>query len=138
MAEGIAKKIFEESNVEIQVSSAGISADFFSSSSKNAIETLKDLRIDISNHKSQPVTKKNIDENNFILTMTKHHKNFLIAKFPDAADKIFTLSYFACSDNYDIIDPFGGNLEIYKKCADEIYSLIKIIAVKIKNGGIKK
>lgn len=138
MAQALAQKIFKDMNIKAQVSSAGIGANPFDSASQNSILAMKNYDIDISNHKSKQITKEIIDENDFILTMTDAHKKFLCNKFDQAKGKIFTLSEFACNDNYDIIDPFGADFEIYKKCADQIFSLINIIAMNFKRGGDKK
>lgn len=138
MAEYLAKNIFAKNNLTVQTSSAGIAANISSPASENAIITMKNFGIDISNHKSQLISQKLIDENDFIFAMTNAHKNFLLENFPSAADKIFTLASFSDNPNYDIIDPFAGDIEIYKKCATEISVLVKIIADKIKSGGIVK
>lgn len=138
MAEYFAKNIFAKNNLSVQTTSAGIAANISSPASENAIAAMKNFGIDISNHKSQLISQKIIDENDFIFTMTNGHKNFLSANFLNAADKIFTLASFSDNPNYDIIDPFGGDIEIYKKCAMEIFTLIEIIAAKIKSGGIVK
>lgn len=138
MAEYLAKNIFAKNNLSVQTASAGIAANISSQASENAIAAMKNFGIDISNHKSQLISQKLIDENDFIFTMTNGHKNFLSANFHNASNKIFTLASFSDNPNYDIIDPFGGDIEIYKKCAVEISALIEIIAAKIKSGGIVK
>ena len=132
MAEALAKKIFNEKNLDIKTNSAGISAESCMGASEYSIDIMRDYDIDIAEHKAKRIDKKIIDENDFILTMTNQHKLSLSQKFPHAENKIFTLSEFACNDNYDIIDPFGCNLKVYKKCADEIFSLIKIMASKLE------
>ena len=130
MAETLANKIFKEKNLDIKADSAGISVNLSSGASENSVSTMRDYNIDLSGHKAKNITKKIFDENDFILTMTKQHKIFLEQKFFYANNKIFTLSKFACNKDYDIIDPFGCDLEIYKRCANEILDFIKIIADK--------
>lgn len=134
MAQALAQKIFTDKNIIGQIDSAGIFANPFQGASVNSILAMKDFGIDISNYKSKQITKNMLDENDFIIAMTKSHKNFLLADFPDYQKKIFTLSEFACNNNYDIIDPFGQSLEIYKECANEIYYFVNKISDKFSMG----
>lgn len=135
MAEAIAKNIFARYNISAEINSAGIMANNSSPASVNAINALKDLdlNIDISGHRSQPVNQKLIDESDYIFVMTQAQKKFLDQKFFYAKDKIFLIYNFACGNNYDIIDPFGCDLKIYKECADELKNLIDLVVQKIKN-----
>jgi len=132
MAEAIAKNIFDRYNISAEINSAGIMASNLSPVSVNAVDALKDLNLDISDHKSQPVNKKLIDESDYIFVMTQAQKKFLDQKFFYAKDKIFLIYDFACGKNYDIIDPFGCDLKIYKECADELKDLIDLLAQRIK------
>ena len=133
MAQAIAKNIFYKHNIKSEIDSAGVMANNSSPASDNAINALKDLNLNISDHRSQPVNRKLIDENDYIFVMTQAQKKFLDQKFFYAKDKIFAIYSFACGNNYDIIDPFGCDLKVYKECADELYYLIDLIAQKIKN-----
>ena len=62
------------------ISSAGISTANGMGASENSIEVLKEIGIDLSNHRSKVITKKLIDESDIILTMTKSHKEILVDK----------------------------------------------------------
>ena len=89
MAQALAQKIFTDKNIIGQIDSAGIFANPFQGASVNSILAMKDFGIDISNYKSKQITKNMLDENDFIIAMTKSHKNFLLADFPDYQKKIF-------------------------------------------------
>ncbi|HZK35048.1 MAG TPA: low molecular weight protein arginine phosphatase, partial [Bacillota bacterium] len=78
-----------------------------------------------------------IDGAYLILTMTLRHKNMILDIYPNAADKVFTLKEYVLLDeneedehgnkayeDMDVIDPFGGDYEIYKDCALEIEELL--------------
>ena len=132
MAEAIAKNIFAKYNIDSEVHSAGVMASNNSKASENAMSALKSLGLDISNHKSRMVTEDLISDNDYVFAMTQAQKKLLDQKFFNANDRIFAIYDFACGDKRDIIDPFGCDLEIYKKCADQLYYLIDLIAQKIK------
>lgn len=122
MAEGLLKHFAAENpSLKLNVKSAGTAAFNNQRASENAVLALQKLGIDITSHKAQTVTKELIKQADLVLAMTKSHKSQLLAFSPDAANKIFTLSEFTSKDNIgDISDPFGGNLDTYVKCRDEI------------------
>ncbi len=49
-----------------------------------------------------------------ILTMTAAHKEKLIALFPDARDKTFTLADYATGKPEDVADAFGKPMDFYR------------------------
>lgn len=61
MAEAILKKAIKESGRSVEeysISSAGISTANGMSASENSIKALKEIGIDLSNHRSKVITKK--------------------------------------------------------------------------------
>ena len=61
----------------------------------------------------------------YIITMTMAHKSYLIANgFP--SEKIFTLAEME-GESSDISDPYGLDLDAYKKTAAEINELVQKI-----------
>jgi protein-tyrosine phosphatase len=52
--------------------------------------------------------------------MTESHAQMLKILFPDAADKIKVVGV-------GIDDPFGGNIDVYRKCRDQILDALKNI-----------
>ena len=138
MAEFIAKNIFKHENLEAKVNSAGTITIDGEKVSENAVNALTDLKLldtelknEILEHRSKAIDFDMIIENDFIFTMTYDHMIFLTNNFPEQQKKIFVLGDFACEKRHDVIDPFGGDLEIYKKCALEIYDLIYLSLKKI-------
>ncbi|PBF64713.1 protein tyrosine phosphatase, partial [Clostridioides difficile] len=86
MAEAILRKAIKESRRSIEeysISSAGISTANGMGAYANSIEVLKEIGIDLSNHRSKVLTKKLIDESDIILTMTKSHKEILVQAVPN-------------------------------------------------------
>lgn len=127
MAAAIMNKIAVENDMDIRIESAGIFAEIGQSASENAIKALEKYNIDLSQHRTQPVTDELIEKSDIILTMTEGHKMLLSAM---AKDKVYTLLEFAGSDG-DISDPYGGDEEEYEECAREIYDALVDVAEKI-------
>ena len=57
--------------------------------------------------------------------MTGAHYDRLCEMFPDCADKVFTLT------QRDISDPFGGDLETYRRAAAEIDAGVRSIIERL-------
>lgn len=127
MAAAIMDKIAVENDLDVFIESAGIFAGEGESASENAIEALKKYNIDLSAHKTQPVTEDLLKQCDLILTMTEGHKQILE---PLAPGKVFTLLEYAGSEG-DISDPYGGDLEEYSETAGEIYDALVDIAEKL-------
>jgi protein-tyrosine-phosphatase len=71
---------------------------------------------DLGGHESQPVTEALVRQADIILTMTAAHRAALLAQFPEAGGRVALLS----AERQDVIDPIGGSLETYRRCARQI------------------
>ncbi|MCL1883751.1 MAG: low molecular weight protein arginine phosphatase [Defluviitaleaceae bacterium] len=129
MAAALAAAMFEREGIKIAVSSAGVSAYDGSSASKNAVLAMEHEKIDISGHKSRVALSELLETSALILTMTRAHLSYVKASCPAA--KAFTLGEYAES-LMDIADPFGGNLEEYRTCAEQIKKLLEACVDRIK------
>lgn len=130
MAEGIAKKILADKNIEIV--SRGMSVFASSEASHNACEAVKKYGVDISEHMSFQITPEDMEKADLVITMTHSHKMMLLIAFPQFKEKVFTIyEYCEKDDIKDVSDPYGGDLEVYEKCCDEIYHLVEKISNKV-------
>lgn len=127
MAQGIVADIITKHNKQedFTVVSCGISAFDGESASENAILSLKEIGIDISSHGSQRTTLELLDLADIIYVMTPAHQEMITLSFPEIADKINVLN---------VSDPFGGTLDDYNACRDQILAYFeqevpKLIAV---------
>lgn len=129
MAEGIARDLFSKKNIRNHfVLSAGIQNITGEPASDNTIMVMQEIDLDISRHISTLVRRELMEEADKILTMTIAQRDLLkIAYFDiDNIDKkVQTISYFANGEDRDVIDPFFGDIEIYRKTRDEIKELIE-------------
>lgn len=119
MAAGILKEKIKDDD-RVNIHSAGIFADKGSPASLNALKALKERGIDISGHRSKPISDIDLDAFDLILTMTGSHKKWLLQNFKHLNHKIFTLKEYNNENKGDILDPFGGDLTEYRACAKEI------------------
>lgn len=134
MAEYILRHLLHKSGLDQQydVHSAGTSVFMSRAASYNAVAALEEMGIDLSMHKSRQVSEQMVENADIILTMTAAHRDHLLRVKPDAADRIFTLKEYCCGTYGDISDPFGGDLEEYRSCRDEIAECLVKLVEKLK------
>jgi len=100
------------------VSSRGVVANVGAPISENARKALEEKGIPIKKHKATQMRTEEIFSNDLVICMTERHKMRL-----GSLPKVFTLNQLTgCGD---IVDPFGGDEEVYKKCLDEIIAAEK-------------
>lgn len=129
MAAALMNKIAAECEIDVRADSAGIFASDGDMASDNAIKAMIPYGIDLTEHRSKPVTEDLITESDLILAMTAGHKMVLE---PMADGKVFSISEYTGGGG-DIPDPYGGDLEEYSVCADAIYSALTHAAEKISD-----
>ncbi len=131
MAEGLMRKFLSEKGVNnVNVFSRGISVFEGSHASENSVLAVKKYNIDLSSHRAKPLIFEEINSADLILTMSKGHKNAILSSFPEYEDKVFTIYEFAFEKEKDISDPFGGSIDVYEMCLDEIYKCLREIVDK--------
>ena len=137
MADGLAKKVIKEKNLDIEIFSAGTYAMSGEHASYNSVAIMKEYDVDIVTHKATSIEESNIQEMDLILCATKNHKAELNVRYPELKEKIFTLKEYAKMDkngeDLDIKDPWGYNLNTFRMCAAEISVCIDKIIEKIIN-----
>jgi L-threonylcarbamoyladenylate synthase len=129
MAEGIARKYLadrfsispdELENKGINVMSAGSYALPGARAAEPAVEALRPMGVDLSRHRSRPLTVELIHQADAIYTMSRNHLRAVASLVPAAADKVSNLD-----PDGDIEDPIGGDLSLYIEVADRIKNLIE-------------
>ena len=99
----------------VTVSSRGLAADG-SPVSLNSKTVMAEAGIDISSHISKQITDSDISLADKIICLSPSHKAVLLsAGVPE--NKLFILGS-------GISDPFGGDIDVYRRCRDEIFTAI--------------
>jgi protein-tyrosine phosphatase len=130
MAEAIFNYISHLDNV--QATSAGLSIVPFSLASKHTAKLLKDnYDIDISNRQAIQLTEEMLMEADLVLTMTSHMRNVIVMNFPQFNEKVHSLREFVGNEG-DVVDPFGGNIDVYSQTFEMIKEDILSLVDKIK------
>lgn len=120
----MAEAILKSKNIAgVEVRSSGVFAMNGSDASPNAKQVLEDQQIK-HDHQSSLLTEQQVEWADYILTMTSGHKANIVATFPSAKEKTFTLKEFAGGSG-DVSDPYGGSLSVYQKTFEELKQLIE-------------
>ncbi|MBH05345.1 MAG: threonylcarbamoyl-AMP synthase [Phycisphaeraceae bacterium] len=127
MAEAIGRKLLSEKQQNIAgpdssdatVWSAGVYAIHGAPASAESIEAMAKIGIDLTKHRSRPLTAEMIHEAETIYCMTTTHRAAVIAIAPTSASKTFTLD-----PDGDIDDPIGSGSSSYQRCADLIHQCL--------------
>lgn len=145
MAEGIFKHMIENREdglKNIKVMSAGTCAWEGDEVALKAVAVLKEKGIDISSYRSTPLTPSLLRESDLILTMTQNHKAAVAHMCPGCEEKVYTLKEYVLEDeekldntnieeavlDYDIKDPYGQSLDIYRSSARDIEEQLQKLA----------
>ncbi len=110
MAEGYLKSKKEKG---YEIISRGLAADG-SPAAQNSVNVMLEKGIDITGHISSQMTYEDAQNADIIVCMSTSHADILEGLGIDKL-KIFVLG---------INDPFGGDLNTYRECRDEIFAAV--------------
>ena len=119
-----------------RVVSAGVAAGPGSPASANSVTAMKKVGLDISNHRSQPLTEELMEEASAIFVMTEPHRAIIQAACEPLPEHVYLLREFMpAGTDTEVADPFGGALPLYEACRDEMVeaspSLVKFLRENI-------
>jgi len=128
---------------KIKIISAGVIGMKGLPANSNAVKAMKEIGIDISGHRSQPLTKKLVDEAEKVFVMTQIHKLEVINLLEKSRKEIYLIGELnrkqvLKNKDIDISDPIGRGIEAYRNCRDQIRQCVPGIIGKIFEKRLKK
>ena len=148
MAEHLLRYHAKKNGLDLDVASAGLAAFPGDTGTDLAMEVLAEVGIDGGEHRSRRVHPNDLEQFDLILAMTSGHKEQLLKLAPKFTGKIYLLKEFAeradkgqdlgnsVEKGYEISDPFGQSLDVYRQSREEIDLAVQAI-VKSLGGGSK-
>ncbi|MGC8828491.1 MAG: ribose 5-phosphate isomerase B [Verrucomicrobiia bacterium] len=141
MAEALFNQL-SQGRINYKALSAGICAVKGDRASLNAVEAMRQIGIDISEFRSQPLTQDLVKNADYIFCMTRAHLETVISLYPGAAEKSFLVMEFTENEDQDIPDPIGGSLDVYEECRNQllkgITSIVNFIEQQSKINIVEK
>ncbi len=128
LAEGLFKDKLQKLNINgIEVTSAGLAAFAGDEVSANSVNAARNFGVDISTHKARSLSPYELDDS-LIFCLGASHYNAL-TPYVDK-DRLFVLGE-------GISDPYGGNQEIYDRCANQIHQALDgVLKTVIQKGTV--
>jgi protein-tyrosine-phosphatase len=130
------KKIDSEGlNDILEAASCGFLAMDGQNASQLSIEVAGENGLDLSQHHSKSITARDLRFSDLILTMTPQHRDELLNYFLENLDKVYTLKGYLRQKllaNEAVDDPYGMNLNFYRRIYSEIEAEILRIFPELK------
>ncbi len=112
----------------VVVASAGIAAAPGCPPASEAVQVMRERRLDLMRHEAQPLTDQLVRHADVILTMTASHMQSIMERWPSAGDRTCML----LPDRTDVSDPIGQTVGAYRHCAEQIESAVNHHVERIK------
>ncbi len=128
LAEVLKCNIEELESRGVIVMSAGVQAAPGCPPAQEAVQVMRERGLDLVRHEAQPVTEQLVRHADAIVTMTRNHRQAIVDRWPDAADRTMLLM----PDNADVADPIGQTIGAYRHCATELAAGIQQHVEKLK------
>ncbi|WP_050608326.1 low molecular weight protein arginine phosphatase [Clostridium niameyense] len=130
MAEAIFNSLSDDS--DIIANSAGLAVVPGSVTSDNTCTIVKEKNgVDLSNREAVQLTEDMIEEADLILTMTYSMKDLLINLLMGDSNRIFCINEYVGLEG-EILDPYGGDIDVYEQTYDQLKNNIILLLKKIK------
>jgi len=95
--------------------------------SSQAVEAMRRWGLDLSKHRSRPVTPGLIEDADMVFVMAGHHRDSIRRVLPEATGKIELMD----PPDHDIEDPVGGSGEDFAACADTIERCLRQVLPRL-------
>ena len=131
MAEALAEEIgLRDGKTIIARSASTLGIDGYPAH-RHAIRVMGWLSMNISEHRSQPITKTLTEWADFILVMERKHATHIREHFPESTDKVLELASFGGLPRID--DPVKKWLWAFYTCRNAIRKCLERFVVQLPN-----
>lgn len=127
MARGYLFKLLAQRGINhILIKTCGVMTPTGLLPTPETVQLLQEEGIDITQHRSQPMSQQLLERADLVLGMTPFHVQTAVRKLESCKDKTFLLKEFVghISKDVHIHDPMGATMEVYRKIFDEIKEAI--------------
>lgn len=122
----------KDNNKEIIAISRGIYAQDFYTVPDKLWAFLKSKGIEKTEHKSNLLTKEDLEESDLILTMTDDQKEYILDRYAQFTDKVFLLKEFVYDKQEEVKDPISFGSSSFNKVMEKVYQSVVDLYNKIK------
>lgn len=132
MAEAIANQLIEQRHAHVAVISRAVDEDPYDvKPEENGVILMRRRGIDTAAHRSVQLSANDVEHSDVILTMTEKHKDKVLALYPSAAGKVFTLAEYATERHQDVPDAWGKPIDFYESVIAQLDAIIPTALDKV-------
>jgi protein-tyrosine phosphatase len=132
LAEVIARQALEARGWgHVSVDSAGTSAVWGAPASEGSLTAAAEIGLDLSGHRSQPVTRELVQSADIVLAMTSNHVQAVEAMGEDALVSLLSEFIDGPEAGEPIADPIGGSAEDYAEARERIARAVEGLLVRL-------
>jgi protein-tyrosine phosphatase len=129
MAEVIFNSLAEEKNLDWRAESAGVAAVGDRPASPNAIRAVEEIGLDLNSHRTRFLPTVDLNDYALFVGLNEEHADILRSLgIPDELVRVLRRAPNK-DDKYDlrmdIVDPYGGDINAYRKCRDDIAGAVE-------------
>ena len=119
-------------STDMTAESAGVAAFAGEPASALACTVMQnEYGLDLSGHRSRPVTEELLRAAEWVLTMTPHQSQALRQTYPGLAERIRTVCEMSGDPDCTIPDPYGLGMQAYQDTASRLVAYIEKIISRI-------
>ncbi|HEY2804901.1 MAG TPA: low molecular weight protein arginine phosphatase [Gemmatimonadales bacterium] len=138
MAEAMARQILHDKGfTDVEVSSAGTSAAEGSPASEGAYLVGLEKGLDLSVHSATFLTRSVVQGADLILCMSPHHVQRVQALGGEGKGHLLGQYAGRHEDEAEVEDPFGGELDDYRRTYDQLKLMIGDAVERFLQGGAR-
>jgi protein-tyrosine-phosphatase len=117
----------------LKVTSAAVAGRGGEPVSENSVFALKKVGLDVSNHRSRPLTQEMLDGALAVIGMTESHRAMIHLHGAPVPGNLFLFREFMPGAvDREIGDPFGGPIRAYEAARDEMVEAIPSLVAHLK------
>jgi protein-tyrosine-phosphatase len=125
LAEAIARAVLEKRGWgHVTVDSAGTGAMWDAPASEGSLSAAAEIGLDLSGHRSQPLSRQLIEQADITLGMTQSHVAAVESLGADVQVSLLSEFIEGAAAGEPISDPFGGSIEQYREVRELIVKAI--------------
>ena len=131
MAEVIFNSLAEQKGLDWRAESAGVAAVAERPASQNAIQAVAEIGLDLNQHRTRFLPGIDLNEYSLFVALGEEHADIL-RSIGIPANLVRVLHRAPNVDDpydlrMDIVDPYGGDLNAYRQCRDDIVGAVKVL-----------
>ena len=105
---------------DTRIISSGILRMAGHKASPEMITVASERGLDLSQHRSAGLSKLLVDSSDVIFVMAQKHRMEILRIAPNSDQKIVLLAHWLKTPKYEIEDPIGQSMDVYRAVADDI------------------